>query len=301
MVTSTLFVGFLFVVHPWYERWGATDEEVSRTLPGDEVLGRTARQETRATTIDAPIESVWPWLAQLGQDRGGFYSFRILEDLVGCEMPDADRILPEKQEWKPGDRLWMYPPHKLGGAGSAPLRGLVPGRALVFGTWQLGTSREGPNDGSWAFVLEPAGDGRATRLLVRGRALASPGIGAAVFDRLVFEPIHFVMEKKMMRELAARAEGRGPTAVRDASEVVAWTVTFVVFFTAFVLSLRRSSYGRSLGVMFAAGLAFQLLTFGQPGAIAASVVASLLLLALVGDKIGTQPLETRPGVPAPSR
>ncbi len=88
-LSATLFVFFWFV-RPWYLHWGATDEETRRALPGDEIIGHANRQETRAITIDAPVERVWPWLAQLGQDRGGFYSYDLLENLVGCAMPTAE-------------------------------------------------------------------------------------------------------------------------------------------------------------------------------------------------------------------
>src|SRR5688500_2728148 len=118
---------FVIFVQPWFARWGATDYEVRKPLPGDEIIPSAASQETRAITINAPVAGVWPWLAQLGRDCGGFYSFDLLENLVGCEMPVVDRLLPERQEWKIGDKLWMYPETKAGGMGFATLRNFVPG------------------------------------------------------------------------------------------------------------------------------------------------------------------------------
>src|SRR3954467_14058608 len=117
-VKGVLVLVLLAVFRPWFLTWGATPEEARSSLPGDEVVG-AARSDstTRAITIHAPVSTVWPWVAQLGQDRGGFYSYEVLEDLAGCSMENADRIHPEFQAWKAGDKLWMYPPEKLHGMG----------------------------------------------------------------------------------------------------------------------------------------------------------------------------------------
>jgi hypothetical protein len=130
---------FFAVVRPWYMGWGATALEQVRPLPGDALVPGAPEQETRAITVQAPAEQVWPWVAQLGQDRGGFYSYRLLENLVGCDMPNLHHLDPALQQWQVGDKLWMYPPHKLNGAGHATLAVLEPGRTLVFTTRQIGT------------------------------------------------------------------------------------------------------------------------------------------------------------------
>src|SRR5690349_13258123 len=122
MATRTLFlllaVAILIKTHflvarPWFSTWGATAQEAQATLPGDELVPNARGQTTRAIAIDAPAERVYAWLAQTGQDRGGFYSYDVLEDLVGCEMPRVERLNPALQHWKLGDKLWMYPEHKL--------------------------------------------------------------------------------------------------------------------------------------------------------------------------------------------
>src|SRR5438552_14659566 len=118
-----------------------------RPLPGDEIIASAVAQQTRAITIDAPVAHIWPWMAQLGQDRGGFYSYDLLENIVGCEMPTDDLLRPDRQSWSIGDKLWMYPSDKAGGAGFATLRAYVPGRALSFGTHILGTPPTAPEDG----------------------------------------------------------------------------------------------------------------------------------------------------------
>jgi hypothetical protein len=83
---------YALVIRPWHLHWGAEPGDEQRELPGDELLPRDGTQVLHAVTIDAPAEEVWPWLAQLGQDRGGFYSYEWLENLAGCEMKNADRV-----------------------------------------------------------------------------------------------------------------------------------------------------------------------------------------------------------------
>lgn len=80
---------YVAVARPWLRRWGATPDELEKPLPGDELVPDPGVVTTRAVTIDAPVEEVWPWLAQIGQDRGGFYSYEWLENLAGaaCETP----------------------------------------------------------------------------------------------------------------------------------------------------------------------------------------------------------------------
>lgn len=102
---AIILLAFFLFVRPWYLQWGATDDEARRPLPGDEIVRNAAGQETRAITIEASADRVWPWLAQIGQDRGGFYSYDLLENLVGCEMPTEDYLRPEKQSWQLGSRF----------------------------------------------------------------------------------------------------------------------------------------------------------------------------------------------------
>ena len=89
-------------VRPWHRRWGATREEVARALPGDELVAAPVTSATHAITIRAPAGDVWPWLVQLGQNRGGLYSYQWLENLVGCQMRNTDRIIPELQHLQEG-------------------------------------------------------------------------------------------------------------------------------------------------------------------------------------------------------
>lgn len=140
---------------------------------------------------------MWPWIAQLGQGRGGFYSYDFLENLAGCDVHSADRIVPEWQDVMAGDEVRLAPQANLAVAY------LERGRSLVLrGGIPMGNTAP-PYDFTWAFVLEdgPAG---TTRLLVRERyAYTRP------WARLLVEPVEavsFVMSRKMLGGIRDRAE-----------------------------------------------------------------------------------------------
>lgn len=276
-----LIVVHLAIARPWFVNWGATAAEQSLGLPGDEIVGNERDSETRAITIQAPAAAVWPWLAQLGQDRGGFYSYEILEDLAGCQMNNLNRLDPTLQQWRMGDKLWMSPPHRLGGAGHAPLVAQVVGSALAFSTKRFGTAADAPPDGSWSFVIQPI-DPQSSRFIVRGRATASPGLGSTLFTRLVFDPAHFVMERKMMIEIKARAEGISGSWTADTLHVLLWTITFGIFIAAAVLVIRGSRWRVRLLAFLGAGLLFQVLTFVQPPLIVGGTLVATLILGVWG-------------------
>lgn len=273
---AAILLGFFLFVRPWYIRWGATDEETRRRLPGDEIVESADRQETSAITIRAPIEQVWPWLAQLGQDRGGFYSFDLLENLVGCEMPTTDRLWPDKQSWQLGDKFWMYPKNKAGGIGYATLRTFLPGGALGFGIHALGTVPSAPEDGSWSFILDRV-DNSHTRLLVRGRGAPGRSLLGLAFDRSIFEPVHFVMERRMMIGLKEDAEGSDRHHLVNHVHVVLWTIAFGQIITAIVMVMRQRHWAQPLAGMIVAAVVFQILTLGQP-----PIAMGVALLAALG-------------------
>jgi hypothetical protein len=165
-VTSVITVGaaaaYLLAVRPWQLRWGATDQESDGSLPGDDLIANPDLIATRAITVGTSAEQVWPWIAQLGQGRGGFYSYDELENLVGCNIHSADQIVPQWQTITVGDQVKLHP--EVGLAVAV----VEQGRALVLrGGVPMGTAPP-PYDFTWAFVLQEQPDG-TTRLLVRER------------------------------------------------------------------------------------------------------------------------------------
>lgn len=178
----------------WYSKWGATAAEVDMTLPGDEFVPNPELESTRAITIQAPVSAVWPWLVQMEQGRGGLYSYERLENLVGCDMHNADQIIPEYQHLEIGDKVRLVPEGRdLFFLVSA----IEPGRAIILGGDDPATT--------WAFVLAPIDD-KSTRLLVRWRQDYETTIGNIIGWRLVTDPITFVMERKLLQGIKARAE-----------------------------------------------------------------------------------------------
>lgn len=93
-------------VRAWLQHWGSTEEERRRRYP-DDGDRRPWFTVTRAVTVHAPVEEVWPWLAQIGEDKGGFYSYDFLENLAGCRIRSADRVHEEWQDVQPGDTLQL--------------------------------------------------------------------------------------------------------------------------------------------------------------------------------------------------
>jgi hypothetical protein len=180
-----------------YLRWGATDDEVSVALPGDELVPRPDMTATRGVTIRATADSVWPWIAQLGQGRGGFYSYDFLENLIGCDIHSADRIVPEYQHVEIGAQVRLAPEVALTVALVEPQCALVLRGGIPMGPMPA------PYDFTWAFVLRAEPDG-STRLVVRERY----GY-LRRWTPLVVEPaelISFVMSQRMLRSLRSRAE-----------------------------------------------------------------------------------------------
>lgn len=280
-----LFAAYFAFARPWMLHWGASAYEARAVLPGDERVPHATSASTRAVTIAVPPARVWPWLAQLGQDRGGFYSYDVLENAVGSQMPRATTILRNRQEWKPGDKLWLYPPHKAHGAGSAPLVRYEPGRALVFGTRPLGSAPGAREAGVWTLVLQPLGRD-SSRLIARGISSQRLSPGMATFNTLLFEPTHFVMERRMLLNIKALAEGRTTSAWSELAEVCMWTLAVFLMLFALVEVWRRQRWIAPLLVAAGAAVVFALLTFTQPPWLVGAMFVGALVLTLWWTETG---------------
>jgi hypothetical protein len=214
---------FLTVLHPWLMNWGSTREEQVLALPGD--VEAPSAYFTRAITIDAPPSAVWPWLMQIGQDRAGFYSNDYLENLTGADIHNADVIRPEWQARAVGDRVRMTSPQETAIGGDATqltVRILDPERLYA--------------DMPGRFVLQPMGE-HATRLLLREK-LDIPERNGSMW--LIWDPMHFVMEQRMLQGIKERAEGQPFVApVVQAAAHVGWALAGLAILGVF-FSRRRS-------------------------------------------------------------
>jgi hypothetical protein len=204
--------GYAAVLRPRHLRWGATDDEVASDFPGDGLLPAPRLLTTRAVTIGAPVAAVWPWIVQLGADRGGLYSYDRLERLIGANMRNADRIVPEWQTLAVGDTVPLAP----GGAMGLEVVELEPNRTLVLHA-RVDPSAPGrllgPDDPTppawfdvcWSWRLTEIDD-RTTRLAVRFSMDWDDRLASWVAWRVFTEPAHFVMERKMLLGIRERAE-----------------------------------------------------------------------------------------------
>ena len=193
------YTGVVIGLRPWYTSWGTTRSERQMVMIGDPPIGESHYRIDHAITINAPADSVWQWLAQIGQDRGGFYSYDWLERAIGADIRNADRIVPEWQTRGTGDFVRAVQPSYLGGILGRNLgwkvRQVEPQRAMVLENWG-------------AFVLEPIGTS-STRMHIRSRGAGVPsvsGIAITPASLLVFEPAHFIMERGMLLGIKKRAE-----------------------------------------------------------------------------------------------
>lgn len=178
--------------------FGATADEEAADLPGDELIADADLVATRAITIRASADEVWPWLAQMGQGRGGFYSYDRLENLAGCEITSADDVVPEWQGVAVGDEVRLHPQFGL------PVAEVRPQEALVLhGAGPVDDEAPVPFDFTWAFVLRPADDGR-TRLVVRERYGYRTGWAGRMVEPVAW--VSFVMTERMLRGIRDRAE-----------------------------------------------------------------------------------------------
>jgi hypothetical protein len=198
---------------------------------------------TRAVTVNAPPEAVWPWIVQMGQGRGGLYSYEFLENLVGCDLHNADRIHPEWQDLQAGDYVRFIPEGYMGMA-EIPrwtVREIRPNQALVLEPW--GT-----------YALQPQGQ-NATRLIIRSHA---PDALSSV------EPFNFIMGRRTLLGIQERVEGHTVPAWQDALEVVLWALAFVVSLVAGLMVLFRKTWVRPLATLAASIAVLLFAVFWRP-------------------------------------
>jgi hypothetical protein len=220
----------------WHQHWGATDEEIARPLPDDDLIPDPKLDSTQAITIHAPADRIWPWLAQAGYGgRAGFYSYDVLERRFGAR--NTDRLNPELPALTAGDTVPFYPGMPMTVAVADPPHTLV--------LWLVTTANKAidptepwPEEHvawSWAFVLQPV-DAGTTRLLTRMRLTYRPTAKWAPYVWLLLEPGHFVMGRCQLLGLRQRTQATGrpawpgrnrvmraPEVARSAAEVLmAW-------------------------------------------------------------------------------
>lgn len=197
---------YWFPLRRWFGRWGTTPDDLNRVMTGDAVIVNPTHSATHAVTVDAPADHVWPWLVQMGYQRGGLYSYDWLDRLFGIlDRPSAKRVLPEFQHLAVGDKILLGPRR----GEELTVTALEPFRALVLSYNAHGFQWV------WQFGLYPL-DNNRTRLVTRGTERV-PNTAAGWLFMRVMEPAAFVMTRRMLLGLKQRAERlRGRVPAGDA-------------------------------------------------------------------------------------
>ena len=193
LVIVTGLLLYWFPMRRWMSRWGTTPSDLTRVMAGDSLLVNPTYSGMMAVIVNAAPEHIWPWLVQIGYQRGGLYSYDWLDRLFGyLDRPSATRILPDFQHLAVGDRI------PLGRGPSWPVEIVEPNRALVLDMRNMGGL-----DWVWQFGLYPIDDTR-TRLVSRSRVRTR-----AMWARLLthaIEPAGFLMTRRMLLGLKQRSE-----------------------------------------------------------------------------------------------
>lgn len=195
-------------IRSWYSRWGTIDEEHRQSIPGDELVPHPKSQLTMAVTVQAPAVNIWPWFVQLGCQRGGWYSYDLLDN---GGISSADRIIPEYQQLEVGDIVKAMPKGDFG----FPVAIIEPDRQLTMaGTTNTDSGEEAdPRDpdleayfsGNQTFLLNQI-DEKQTRLIFRMRIDWNPSRMGTIANRGVVEPLSFVMARKTLLNVKRLAE-----------------------------------------------------------------------------------------------
>jgi hypothetical protein len=188
-------------LRPWHMRWGASRDEIEAPMPGDDLVQRAQFNATRAITITAPPEHVWPWIVQLGYGRAGFYTYDLVDN---AGVRSADALIQELQHLEVGDLIPMF--HEVGGLAVA-----YTVHSLVANEWMAWVHRphQGEEaDSTWSWRLTSLPDG-TTRLVTRMKQdyrWATPAL--ALFNLILMEFGDFAMERRMLKGIKTRAEHR---------------------------------------------------------------------------------------------
>jgi hypothetical protein len=254
-------------VRPRHLRWGATDEEAARAMPGDELNARPAFRATRAITIEAKPHAIWPWLVQMGYGRAGFYGYDILENLGSPRgLRSADRIVPELQELAVGDEI------PLSAAGGLALHAIAPDEYLVWAG--------GPGWGGITWALYSAGEER-TRLVSRVQFTHGWRNPSQLLFDLFTEFADYLAVRKILQGVKNRVEGRRESMAKANGEFAVYLASLLLFLGALgAVLVRPLTLRRWLGA-FAAGVGWLFAWYGPAPQWASALVELLVLWGLV--------------------
>lgn len=259
LLVSLLIVGLFILTLRAIPSWGATAEEVARALPGDELTTQPTVLWTNAIAIAAPPEKVWPWIAQLGDTRGGFYSYTFIENRIGAltgakdynvVYVNANAIHPEWQNPQVGEPIIQD---------SLKIREVTPGQYLL-----ADSITPVPFLWVWGWFLEPVNGGAQSRLLVRFAIEVPATEPANPVMGFMMNVGGFVMQQNMLQSIKLRAEGGSEPGWLEVVEMALWFMALLCGLVAALLYLFQRAWLRPLVVATVAVVVLFLLTFVQP-------------------------------------
>jgi len=248
--------------------YGATGNEVSAIYPGDEILTRPVIVWTHGWSISASPEKVWPWIAQIGQSRGGFYSYTFIENLISRDgsYQNAMQVLEQYQDPKPGIFI---------------IKDMLPIKDVKKGEYLLAAVDDFYGMGwTWGWYLRPEGI-NSSRLIIRMK-IQVDGEQANPVMFWMLNAGGFVMEKAMLRGISDRAEGRPFPAPNEIPELIIWVGTLVVGLASAWQMIRQKKWFFPLMLGLTSLASLLVFTFVQPNSIWRILILILLILAYWG-------------------
>jgi len=256
----------IFSALPGYiATYGATEDEIADTYPGDEILTSPVIMWTHGASISAPPEKVWPWIAQIGQSRGGFYSYTFIENMISRDgsYQNAAQVLAQFQDPKPGDYI---------------ITDMLPVKEVKTGEYFLAAVDDFFGMGwTWGWYIKPEGT-NSTRLVIRMK-IQTQGEPLNPIATWIMDAGGFIMEKAMLRGIADRAEGQPFPAPMESLEIIVWFGTLLLGLTSAWQVIRRANWVYPLLLGLTSVAALLVFTFVQPSSILRIVILIILILA----------------------
>ena len=193
-----LVISYILFLRGFLMHWGSTHKEISKFYVGDSILLEPDYENVLAVTVDKPPSAIWPWIAQMGLNKGGFYSFTRLENIFGCKLHNADRLHPEWQNPQPGDYEPVCASAEKSNMSGWTIMEVVPNKALVY--------RSSP-DSSWmmGFYIDSLGE-TSSRLITRMRYITPKQFWLYIIDKAWMEWAHCIMQRGSIIGIKKRAE-----------------------------------------------------------------------------------------------
>lgn len=265
VLVGLLLTGMVFMLPGYIATYGATENEVSAVYAGDELLKSPVVMWTHGVSISAPPEKVWPWIAQIGQSRGGFYSYTFIENMISRDgsYRNASEVLPQFQDPKPGVFI---------------ITDMLPIKEVKTGEYFLAATEDFFGMGwTWGWFLRPEGNGN-TRLTIRMK-IQTYGEQSNPAAMWIINAGGFIMEKAMLRGISDRAEGLPFPSPIEPLEIALWFGTLIIGLASAWQVVRRKNWLFLLILGLTSVAALLVITFIQPSNIMRFVILMILFLA----------------------